>query len=209
MSCTVENSLIVASGKPNLIAFLSIAVIIRNVRDMDSLKPKKRNTLTLLLFIIYLLVLTWLILFKLQFSIAVMEGGRVINLVPLLGSLDDNGVIRFSEIIVNILSFIPLGIYICMLKAQWPFVKKTLAIVGLTFVFEIIQFIFAIGRADITDVLSNTLGGIIGIGIYALLCRVLKSRSNKVINVLTAVFTVLALLLVSFLLVNHRWVRIK
>ncbi|MEN6314779.1 MAG: hypothetical protein ABFD25_11070 [Clostridiaceae bacterium] len=71
------------------------------------------------------------------------------------------------------------------------------------------QFIFAIGRADITDVLSNTLGGIIGIGIYALLSKVLNGRANKVINVLAAVFTILALLLVALLLVSHRWVRIK
>lgn len=176
---------------------------------MAGIKPKKRNTLTLVLFAIYLLVLTWLILFKLQFSIPEMTEGRIINLIPLLGSFNDNGVIRFSEIRDNILAFIPLGIYICMLKAPWPFVKKVLTIIGLTFVFEMIQFIFAIGRADITDVISNTLGGIIGIGIYALLSKALKGRTNKVINVLAAVFTILVLLLVALLLISHRWVRIK
>lgn len=176
---------------------------------MGNLKSEKRNTLTHVLFIIYLLALTWLILFKLQFSIAVVDEERIINLIPLLGSFDDNGVIHFSEIRVNILAFIPLGIYICMLKAPWSFVKKILTIVGLALAFEIIQFIFAIGRADITDVLSNTLGGIIGIGIYALLSKVLKGRTNKVINVLAAVFTVLVLLLVALLLVSHRWVMIK
>jgi len=176
---------------------------------MENLKLEKRNTLTFVLLVIYLLALTWLILFKLQFSIPDTDEGRIINLIPLLGSFDDNGIIRFSEIRVNILAFIPLGIYICMLKAPWSFVKKILTIVGLTFVFEIIQYIFAIGRADITDVLSNTLGGIIGIGIYALLSKVLKGSTNKVINVLAAVLTILALLLVALLLVSHRWVRIK
>lgn len=62
--------------------------------------------------------------------------------------------------------------------------KKIRAIVSLTLVFEIIQFIFAIVRADITDVLSNTFGGIIGIGIYALLSKVLKGTTNKVVNLL-------------------------
>ncbi|HWQ42364.1 MAG TPA: VanZ family protein [Desulfosporosinus sp.] len=176
---------------------------------MENLKSEKRNTLTLVLFVIYLLALTWLILFKLQFSIPVIKEGRIINLIPLLGSYGDNGVIRFAEIRVNILAFVPLGIYICMLKAEWPIGKRVLAIVGLTSVFEIIQFIFAIGRADITDVLSNTLGGIIGIGMYALLSKVLKGRTNKVINVLAAVFTILALLIVALLLISHRWVRIK
>jgi Glycopeptide antibiotics resistance protein len=176
---------------------------------MGNLKSEKQNTLTRVLLVIYLLALTWLILFKLQFSIPVMKEGRVVNLIPLLGSFGNNGVIRFAEIRVNILAFIPLGIYICMLKLKWPFVKKALAVVALTLTFEIIQFIFAIGRADITDVLSNTLGGIIGIGIYTLLSKVLKGRTNKVINILAAVFTILALLLVALLLISHRWVIIK
>lgn len=176
---------------------------------MENLKSEKRSALTFGLFVTYLLALTWLILFKLQFSITVMDEGRIINLIPLLGSFDHNGFIRFSEIIINILAFIPMGIYICMLKAPWSFVKKILTIVGLTFIFEIIQFIFAIGRSDITDLLSNTLGGIIGIGIYAMLSKVLNGRTNKVINVLAAIFTVLVLLLVVLLLLSHRWVRIK
>jgi hypothetical protein len=46
-------------------------------------------------------------------------------------------------------------------------------------------------------------------GIYALLSKVLKGRTNKIINVLTAVFTILALVLVALLLVSHRWVMIK
>ncbi len=176
---------------------------------MENLKLEKQNTLTFVLSIIYLLELTWLILFKLQFSIPEMNEGRVINLVPLLGSFDDNGVLRFAEIRINILAFIPLGIYICMLKTKWSFVKKFLAFVVLTLAFEITQFIFAIGRADITDVLSNTLGGIIGIGIYALLFKVLKSRTNRLVNVFASVFTILVLLLIALLLVSHRWVIIK
>lgn len=166
--------------------------------------------LTSVLFAIYLLALIWLILFKLQFSVPVTKEGRVINLIPLLGSFDGNGVIRFAEVRNNILAFIPLGIYSCMLRAKWPFVKKVLAMVALTLVFEITQFIFAIGRADMTDVLSNTLGGVIGIGIYALFFKLMKGKTNQFINVLAAVLTIFALLFVTLLLVvNHRWVRIK
>ena len=175
---------------------------------MIDIKSEKRNTLTLVLFAVYLLALVWLILFKLQFSIAVMDG-RVVNLIPLLGSFDNNGVLRFSEIRNNILVFIPLGIYIGMLKSKWSFAKKVLATVVLTLAFEITQFIFAIGRADITDVLSNTLGGVIGIGIYALLFKLMKGRTNKVLNILATVLTALIILFVALLLVNQRWVLIQ
>ena len=176
---------------------------------MEDIKFEKRNTLTRVLFVIYLLALTWMILFKLQFSIPQMNEGRIINLIPFAGSFDSNGVIRFSEIRVNVLAFIPLGIYIGVLQTQWSFVKKLLAIVGLALAFEITQFIFAIGRADITDVLSNTIGGMVGIGIYTALSKILEGRTNKVISLLAAASTILALLLVALLLMSHRWVRIQ
>lgn len=176
---------------------------------MESIKSEKRNTLALVLFVIYLLALTWLILFKLQFSIPKTNEGGIVNLIPFVGSFDSNGVIRLGEIGDNILAFTPLGIYIGMLKAQWSILKKLLAVVGLSLAFEITQFIFAIERTDITDVLSNTLGGAIGIGIYALLSRILKDGTNKVVSLLAAACTILMLLLVVLLLLSHRWLRIQ
>ena len=175
---------------------------------MADIQSNKRNALTFMLFSIYLLALTWLILFKLQFSISVMREGRVLNLIPLLGSID-NGAVRFTEIINNILAFIPLGIYICMLKSKWPFVKKVLAITVLSLAYETAQFIFVIGRADITDVLSNTLGGVIGISVYVLASKLLKGKTNWVINIVALILTVIVVLFVTVLVVNHRWVRIQ
>lgn len=176
---------------------------------MEELVVKKRNVLTLVLFIIYLLALTWLILFKLQFTPPVLEEGRVINFIPFLGSFREDGAILFSEIRVNILAFIPFGIYICMLKTEWSFVKKLLSIVVLTLTYEITQFIFAIGRVDITDVLTNTLGGVIGIYAYVLLFRLLKGRTNQVINIVATAFTILTFSLVTLLLLNDRWIMIR
>ncbi|MBE6904901.1 MAG: teicoplanin resistance protein VanZ [Ruminococcaceae bacterium] len=154
------------------------------------MKSEKQNTLTIVLFVIYILVLTGIILFKLPFYSEISDGIRVINLIPFQGSFDENGVILLREIVYNILLFIPLGIYICMLKSEWPFVKKTLPIIGLTLALEVIQFIFAIGRTDITDIFNNTLGGIIGIGIYALLFKIFQNRTIKVVNILALAFTV-------------------
>ena len=139
-------------------------------------KTKRNDTLTFLLFIIYGLVLIWIILFKLHFSFAGMDRVRIINLIPFQGSG-----IGANEI-YNVLFFIPFGIYICMLKSKWSFIKKVIIIFSLSLSFEVIQFIFAIGRTDVTDLLCNTLGGITGIGIYELLSKMLKNRTNKVMN---------------------------
>ena len=158
------------------------------------MKPENRKTLTITLFVVYMSLLIGIILFKLPFySPAISDGIRVINMIPFQGAFNGNGAIS-REIIDNILIFIPLGIYICMLKGEWRFLKKALVVFGLSLSFEIIQFIFAMGRTDITDILDNTLGGIIGIGIYALLFKIFKDRTAKVINILALAVTVIVVL---------------
>jgi glycopeptide antibiotics resistance protein len=170
---------------------------------MDNLQKGKRDTLTIALFVLYLLGLIWLILFKLQFSVPVMEQGRITNLIPFRWA-------NASEIKNNVLAFVPFGIYSSILKRNWSFAKKLLATVAVTLTFEIIQFAFAIGRTDITDVLSNTLGGIIGIGLYTLLLKFLKGKANNVVNILALVFILFVIFWsVSLLLRNGRWITIR
>jgi glycopeptide antibiotics resistance protein len=135
------------------------------------MKQEKRSTLTIILFVLYILGLTGIILFKLPFYSEKSGRIREINLIPLLGSFDDNGLIQLGEIMGNVVIFIPLGIFVSMIKSTWSFVEKILPIIDLTLVFEIVQFAFAMGRTDITDVLANTLGGIIGVGLYALVFK--------------------------------------
>lgn len=164
------------------------------------MKSKKRNTLTIVLFIVYILLLTGVILFKLPFySEKISDGIRVINLIPFQGSFDENGVILLREIIQNILIFIPLGIYIYMIKYELPFMKKVLPIIGLSLSFEVIQFIFAIGRTDVTDLLDNTLGGIIGICMSAILFKIFKNRTVKIVNMLALVLTICVVLRFAYL----------
>jgi glycopeptide antibiotics resistance protein len=155
------------------------------------MKHKEKNKLTIILFVVYILLLTAVILFKLPFySAEFSDGIRVVNLVPLQGSFDENGHLLLLEMIYNTLFFIPLGVYLGMLKSEWPFVKKALSVICLSLTFEVVQLIFAMGRTDITDLINNTLGGIIGIGIYALLQAFLKIRTVKIVNVLALIATV-------------------
>jgi glycopeptide antibiotics resistance protein len=166
----------------------------RNSRkEKKTMEMEKQNTLTVVLFVVYILLLTGIIIFKLPFySPELSDGVRIINLIPVQGSFDENGVILLREIIYNILIFIPLGVYVCMLKREWPFMKKIFPVISLTLAFEITQFIFAVGRSDITDILGNTLGGIAGIGIYALLFRIFKNKAAKTVNILALALTVCA-----------------
>lgn len=155
-------------------------------------KNSKHHKITILLFVIYLIVLTWIVLFKMQFSIENLvefTGFRSINLVPFEGTAVYDGILDVQEISYNVLIFVPFGIYISLLRPNWKFIKKVAPIAGVSLFFEVSQFIFSIGSADITDFLGNTLGGIIGIGIYFLFQKLFKRKAQKILNIIALIGT--------------------
>ena len=155
------------------------------------MKKNSQNTLPTVLFIIYLLILTGIILFDLpSFSLQIPDGVRSFNLIPLQGSFDENGQLVLFEIVRNILVFIPFGFYISILKSKASFIRKLLPFLCVSLAFEVIQFIFALGRFDTTDILANTLGGITGICIYALSFEFFKKKTIKFFNISSLLITI-------------------
>ncbi|EGT3847991.1 glycopeptide resistance protein VanZ1 [Clostridioides difficile] len=165
------------------------------------MKSRKHN-ITKGLFIVYIIVLTWIILFKLQFDISSLEtmNLRSINLVPFAGSLIINNRVDTSEIILNVVIFVPFGIYVCMLKEKWSFIKKVIPIFITSLAFETLQYIFALGASDITDLIGNTLGGIIGIAVFMLLSKIFKNNAIKIINVLALIVTIIVVLFLGLVI---------
>ena len=159
---------------------------------------KNEKKITVALLIVYLLILSWIILFKLQFSL--LDHIRQINLIPFGGSVIANGKIDFDEIINNAIVFIPVGAYFSLLFKNKSVLKAIGSVLGISFVYEIIQFIFAIGASDITDLISNTLGGIIGIALVYVLSIVLKDKTHKILNRIAIVCTVLVVAFLFMLL---------
>ncbi|MDR7246543.1 VanZ family protein [Priestia megaterium] len=159
-----------------------------------------QNKITAGLFAVYLFALIWIIVFKMQFSFQGLPDFRKINLIPFAGSANVNNQIDFNEIIYNVFAFIPFGIYISMLKPSWSFLKKIAVIAGVSLLFEVLQFIFAIGASDITDLIGNTLGGIIGVGVYIVFCKLFGTKANKILNILTSLGVIFLVALVLVLI---------
>ena len=158
---------------------------------------------TLIVFILYLILLSWLILFKLATNPEMIPHMRNINLVPFAESVIVNGKIYLKEIIYNILAFVPFGVYISIIKKDWSLWKKPIVVFGLSLLFEITQYIFALGGSDITDLITNTLGGVLGIEVYSLFRRVFKEKSICIINIIGIVIEICAMcLLVLLVLAN-------
>lgn len=139
----------------------------------------------------YLLLLAAVILFKLPFYSPAGDTARVINLIPLAGSFDDEGDLIWGEIAYNTLLFVPFGIYLRMLT-RWTFRRQVLVIAGLSLGFELAQYVFALGVTDVTDLIDNTLGGVVGIGIATVLTTLFGTAATRIVTVLASLLTVLA-----------------
>ena len=163
----------------------------------------RQRNLTRILFAVYFLILVWILLFKMSFSLDELYKSRSINIIPFMGSVVVNGRIYINEIIDNILVFIPLGIYICMLKEDWSILRKISVGFFISLGIEVLQFILAIGATDITDLLGNTLGGILGIGVFYLFSKLFKNKTNKIINTLALIATILLVSMISILLLAN------
>jgi glycopeptide antibiotics resistance protein len=114
------------------------------------------------LFAAYLLILLWLVLFKFSYDpFAVMRDfqTRSLNLIPFAYS-------RNSEMIANLVAFIPFGVMLGVNFKHIEWRYKIAVILAFSVVVEIIQYSLAIGATDITDIIMNTLGGCIGLAAY-------------------------------------------
>jgi glycopeptide antibiotics resistance protein len=164
--------------------------------------------LTKTLFTIYLLSLLWILLLKLGVRFSYMES-RSINFIPFREFVLYNSKGDLAEIILNVVIFIPLGIYVGLLFFRWSFVKKLIFFLLISLMFEVLQFALSIGAFDITDLITNTFGGMIGLLLFKAIEVLFKNpvKAQKFINIVAAVSSVVMLLFLLFLKLNLLPVR--
>lgn len=146
------------------------------------------------LFSIYLFLLVWMIVFKMDLTILYGRYGFAsINVIPLAGTAVYDGILDFPEIAFNIVSFIPFGIYMEMLfrKASW--LVNVVVMVLVSLVFECLQYVLLLGVADITDILANGLGGAIGINIMYVLTSIWHEKTYARMNIFCLLLTLLVI----------------
>lgn len=133
------------------------------------------NALLYGVFILYILLLI-IVLFRTQHQT------RSINLIPFRGVVsylsgedlvsgkDSAAVLHafmLSNLLGNIVLFIPLGVYVTLFTEGKTIWKNTALILFVSILVEILQFTFKFGIGDVDDVILNTVGGLIG----CTLCR--------------------------------------
>ena len=144
---------------------------------------------------VYLLVLLWLVLFKFSahpLSVLSNYQTRSLNLIPFAGTSFSN----LYQVIENVIAFVPLGLLLSVNFKVTHFWQKLTFICALSLAVEITQYVFAIGATDVTDVITNTLGGFIGLLLYDVGSKYIKDQKlDRFIVVLSTVLLVLFIFL--------------
>ena len=157
---------------------------------------------------IYLFFLLWLILFKLSFNLPqfLTYSYSNVNLVPFSTfSFENTTVLRETTYILIV--FFPFGVLLNVNFKRLSFSKKLGIIFLVSFLAELIQFLFGIGVADITDLITNTTGGLIGLWAYQLLNKHLST--NKLDRLAIILGYILFLFLIVAFLFLTRTVRLQ
>ena len=148
------------------------------------------DRITRILCLIYLLVITWILLFKMGVQFSYMTERRI-NLLPFREVIKGYARLDRMETMLNVFIFVPMGLYVGILFRNWTLPGKLAVFLLLSAVFEVLQYVFRIGAFDATDLVTNTVGGLLGLLLYIAMERILGSprRAQLFINALAAVGT--------------------
>ena len=154
--------------------------------------------LTFILFFVYLFILSWVIVAKMDWNLlkssnlswinhprVLLHPGitwRTVNLIP-YSHFD------IVEVLLNILFFIPFSFYIKMLYPKSSGFWAIILAFILSLTYESIQYVLTIGFPDVTDLIDNTLGAILGVIIINIISVIFREKLRIYMNVILILFS--------------------
>ena len=150
---------------------------------------------------LYVLLLLWLVFFKFSydiFSVLFDHQMRTINLVPFT---------NFSrgEVISNFIVFIPFGLLLGVNLKQTTFWQKLAFVFSFSLATEIVQYILAIGVTDVTDLIMNTLGGLLGLMLYNVSNKYVSTKKQDQFIVISGMVLFVLFILLRFFVFKVRY----
>ncbi|WP_395242721.1 VanZ family protein [Agromyces sp. MMS24-K17] len=142
-------------------------------------------------FAVYLGLLAWLVLWKLEVPWVGTAGVRVLKLVPFVAA-GGEGASDPVEVVGNLLVFVPFGLFLALLAPRWSWWRVAGVVGAASLGLEVGQYALAVGSADLTDVIANTAGGVTGAALLALARRALRTRTQAVMARACAIGTAVA-----------------
>lgn len=162
------------------------------------------KSLSKTLFVVYLLTLLWLVLFKFSFdiiSVVLDYQTRSFNLVPFIDASRAN----LSETIYNFAVFVPFGLFLSVNLKRTHFWQKLAYVFAFSLVVELTQFALAIGTTDITDIITNTLGGLAGLLLYDIGKKYIDEKKLDYFITIAGIVLLILFFLLRFFVLRVRY----
>lgn len=140
------------------------------VRCLPSLAGKKFSSPKFFAVLWYLLTLEAVSLMKVREAFVLSVRAYNLTLFAWVGNCFSSGITSLWQALLNFAMYAPLGMIfarLCTGKRR-PWLRLALLLLAVSFTNELIQYSFALGVADIDDLLANTLGGLWGSALYYL-----------------------------------------
>jgi glycopeptide antibiotics resistance protein len=161
-------------------------------------QPSHRGRGSLILaFTVYLALLAWVVLWKLEVPWIGDAAGtaRPLKLVPFVPS-GDAGVSTPVEMLINLTLFVPFGLFVGALAPTLSWWMTGAAALTTSLVLETMQHLISTGSFDTTDLIVNTVGGLIGWAIFVAVRRAAGERAPVVMSRLCIAVSALTLIAV-------------
>lgn len=157
-----------------------------------------RGRVTLIVaFGVYLALLAWVVLWKLEVPWIGDAAGvaRPLKLVPFVPS-GDAGASAPAEMLINLVLFVPFGLFAGALAPAWSWWRAGLAALATSLVLEAAQHLLSTGSFDTTDLIVNTGGALVGWAVFVAVRRAAGERTGAVMTRVCIAVSALALVAV-------------
>ena len=167
-------------------------LIMKNGDSVEKVKESKRKRAARccgqLIFLIYIGLLIYFLFFADRYghtpgirheaAYNLIPGREIRRYITSVGKLGKRAV--FVNLFGNVIGFIPFGFFMPVATRWMRSLSKTAAAACcLSVIVEIVQLLTASGSCDIDDVILNTLGAVIGYGLFLLTDDMRKAVQRK------------------------------
>ena len=175
---------------------------------MDIKSKKMLSMFSKILFALYLTILVWVVIFKCNIAISLTGGYLYLKTITIQERFlvymvpFQNGITKWdSDTILNVIVFIPMGLYVSYFIKHKKFLMALLISFGASLFLEVFQLFTLMGSYQSEDLIVNTLGGIIGYLIYKLIYKD-TPRRILIFNIISLVVLILIVPVVIYAIVN-------
>lgn len=159
--------------------------------------------LLIIAFTVYLVLVVWVVLWKLEAPWVGDAAGlaRPIKIVPFVPS-GDAGASTPSEMLINLVLFVPFGLFIGALAPAASWWLTGVAALGASLTLETVQHLLSTGSFDTSDLILNTAGALLGWVIFIAVRRTARRRTSMVMTRVCVTVSALALVAVVAFVVS-------